>query len=398
MDLARASRITEWALAVAVGLVHIVIFCWAERADQPNFLVSSAHDAQLLAAIVLILAWAVLGPGWAWVRGGALPLLVVAWFLPWNTRMFPRETSAWFPIAVAASAATIVVALRICRLRVVSRPNSEGRERGAQFSILAMLIATTLIAAAVGVLEGLRPILSGNIDQLSSAARYVFDSVEDVLRATTIRTLVLAGAVASSAVGGIWAVLRPGAIWLRLVALIVAVGVLGVYLPHLSGVGSESFSETAVNLSVALSAIAGLAAMTVWPLRLMDYRLQRAAKPADVPSAAAVTPDRSRLRNRVAAVLGLLMAVAAIPIAQWLVRRHAESVQTPTQAFARWAEPQRPSPWIIEIRGVMTHYRARLIDFDFDGELDLSFTQELPETETAVDESIQSFPPSIDEP
>ncbi|HEX5103967.1 MAG TPA: hypothetical protein VFV87_09170, partial [Pirellulaceae bacterium] len=113
MNLARASRIAEWALVVAVGLLHVSIFFWAERADQPSFLVSTTHDAQLYSAVALILAWTVLGPGWVWLRGGALPLLVIAWFLPWNTQMFPRETAASFPLAVAASAALIVVAIRV---------------------------------------------------------------------------------------------------------------------------------------------------------------------------------------------------------------------------------------------------------------------------------------------
>ena len=399
MDIARASRIAEWAFVVAVGLVHVVIFCWAERADQPNFLVAAAHDAQLLSAIVLILAWAVLGPGWVWVRGGALPLLVAMWFLPWNTRMFPRETTASFPIAVAASAAMIVVCLRICRLRVVPVSNRCGPERGAQFSILAMLIATTLIAAAVGLLESLRPILSGNIEGLSHVARYVFDTVEDVLRAATIRSLVGAAAVAGAAVGGIWVVLRPGAMWVRAMGLAVGLGVLGVYLPHLRGIPAEEFRGVAINLAFNMAAVAALAGVTALPLRLMDYRLQRPAKAANPAVAAPTTEDGSRVRHRVAAVLGLLILVCGgIPLAHWLQRRYAESLQSPTQAFARWAEPQRPSPWIIEIRTITTHYRTRLVDFDLDGELDISFTQERPDAEAAVDESIQSFPPSVDEP
>jgi hypothetical protein len=399
MDLARASRIAEWTFVVAVGLVHVVIFCWAERADQPNFLVSSAHDAQLLASIALILAWAVLGPGWIWVRVGALPLLVAMWFLPWNTRMFPRETTASFPIAVAASAAVIVISLRICRLRVVPLSNRCGPERGAQFSILAMLIATTLIAAAVGLLEAMRPILNGNIEDLSRVARYVFDSIEDVFRAATIRSLVGATAYAVAAVGGIWAVLRPGAMWLRAAGLMVSIGVLGVYLTHLRGIPADEFRGVAMNWAFGLAAVAALAAITAWPLRLMGYRLQRPAKTAEPTAAVAAVPDRARLRNRVAAVIGLLLLIAGgIPLAHWLARRHADSLQTPTQAIARWAEPQRPDPWVIEIRTITTHYRTRLIDFAIDGDVDISFTQQLLESETAVDESIQSFPPSLDEP
>jgi hypothetical protein len=262
-----------------------------------------------------------------------------------------------------------------------------------------MLIATTLIAAAVGLLEAIRPILSDNIADLSRVARYVFDSIEDVFRAATIRSLVMAAAVAGAAIGGIWVVLRPGAMWLRAVGLTLCLGVLGVYLTHLRGTATEEFRAGAVNLAFSLSAIAALAGLTTWPLRLMGYRLQRPAKAAEAAAAVAAVPERTRLRNRVAAVLGLLLLIAGgIPLAQRLVQRHAESLQTPTQAIARWAEPERPNPWIIEIRTIYTHFQANLVDYDLDGELDISLTQELPAAETAVDESIRSFPPSLDEP
>ena len=151
-------------------------------------------------------------------------------------------------LAVTVSALALVVGLRLCGLRVAKSAIAGGRERGAQFSILSMLIATTLIAAMVGALEALRPILSGNIDQLSSVTRYIFDSVEDVLRAPTIRALVAASVAASAALGGVWVVLRPGTIWMRLAGLVVGLGVLGVYLPHLSGVATEEFTASAVNL------------------------------------------------------------------------------------------------------------------------------------------------------
>lgn len=344
MNLVRASQIAEWAVVAAVVLLQAAIFLWPEQSGEPGFLLKTSHDAQLFGAIVLILAWSVLGPGWLWVRGGALPLLVGAWFLPWNTRMIPRDTVDWFPIAIAATAVVLVIGLRLCGLRVAKSEFTRSGERGAQFSILSLLIATTLIAATVGTLEALRPILSNNIDQLSPPARYVFDSVEDVLRSATIRALVAAAVVSCAAIGGIWVVLRPGAIWLRLAALVVSLGVLGVYLPHLSGVGSEDFAASAVNLSVALAAIASLTGITALPLRLLDYRLQRRSVAlqrvtgnSDLKSAKAA--ERSRIVRNLAALAGVLTLTAGFSFGD-RVSQPRNTLQHPTQALARWAAPR----------------------------------------------------------
>jgi hypothetical protein len=367
MNLARVSQLAEWAVAGAVVLLHAAIFLWPERADQPNYLVSAAHDAQLFASIVLILSWAVLGPGRTWVRGAALPLLLVLWFLPWNTRMIPRETAASFAIEVAAATGLVVVALRLCKVRVAKLPPL-ARERGAQFSILALLIVTTLIAATVGLLEWLRPMLR-SIDNTSAEYLYYgyfLPATSDGKAPQTMRQLVLSVAVAGAGIGGLWVMLRPGAVWLRLAALVVCLGVLAVYLPHLSGVGDETFREEVVNLSVALAAIAALVSVSVLPLRLMDFRLQRPVKAAESanPQTARESPGHaSRLRQRVAALLGLMLVVGAtIPAVNRLHTRHAKTMQSPAQAFARFVEPRRHE-WTI-IRGSGLQYRVYLINWE----------------------------------
>jgi len=378
MDLARWSRRLEWSLAAAVVVLHLAIFYWPEHVSLParvrigpDYLLSTAHDAQLYSSIVLILAWTVLGPGWIWLRAAALPLLLVAWSLPWNTRMFPRETTASFPIAVGVAATVLVVVLRCCGQRTQRMAPGAGRERGAQFSLLALLISTTLIASVIGLLEGLRPIISGNVDQLSSLGRYVLDTVEDVLRPTTIRTFVEGTAVACAAIGGLWVVLRPGGIWLRLAALAIAVAGFGVYQAHLSGVGQERFAEMAINLGIGLASIALLAGVSALPLRLMDFRLQRLAKAKPAASRsdqAAVAPivdskrarERARLVARIAALASLLILIGGgIPLARHFHKPHSQTLQPPSQAFARWVNPRRD---LILLRGV--RWSVDLIDIE----------------------------------
>ena len=352
MDLARWSRRAEWALAASVVVLHLGIFLLPERSGRPELLVTAAHDAQLYSAIVLILAWAVLGPGWLWLRIGALPLLVGLWYLPWNTRMFPRETAASFPAAIGIAAAVLVVMLRCFGQRV---KKSTGRERGAQFSLLALLAMTTLIAAAVGLLEWLRPMLSlesmvedrGEITWLWETQR-----VEEGgwMSRQNLRQPVMSAAVAISAVGAVWVVLRPGAVWLRLAAMAIGLAVFGTYQAHLLGVASEQFTEQAINLSLGLASVAALTAITVLPLRMMDFRLQRLAKAANTEPIVTASNDspmpganRTRLLGRVAALLGLLVLIAGgIPVLRHFYRPGAQTaLQSPSQAFAHWMSPRQ---------------------------------------------------------
>ena len=114
MDYRRASRIAEAAVAALVVGLHLVIFLWPETPGKPQFLLASAHDAQLLSGVVLILAWAVLGPGKWWLRLGALPVLLLLWALPWNSRILPRQTGSSLPNLVAIMAGLAIVVTRLC--------------------------------------------------------------------------------------------------------------------------------------------------------------------------------------------------------------------------------------------------------------------------------------------
>jgi hypothetical protein len=179
------------------------------------------------------------------------------------------------------------------RLRVIAQGQSEPRP---QFSIRSLLIVTTLVAAAVGLLEGLRPILSDNTDQLGGMGRFILDTVEDVLRPTTIRTLVVMGSLAGAALEGIWMVLRPGAIWLRLASLVVFVPTAAWYLTHLAGTGNETFASSVLDLAVALAAVTASTATTVLPLRLMGFRLMRSALGSPTLRVGQAAESRPQLR------------------------------------------------------------------------------------------------------
>ncbi len=360
MDYRRATRIFEGALVALVIALQAGLFLWPESSGRPNLVLATGHDAQLLSAIVLALAWTVLGPGLAWIRWAVLPVLAVAWLLPWNTRMLPRETTSGFQITVAAVAAGTALVLWLCGQRVRCL-GTGGRERGAQFSLLGLILATTLVAAAIGSLEALRPILRS---QSASELALLFSrlggeneaAADAWLSPRLVRQTVMAAAVAFAALGGLWITLRPGAIWWRLGAVALAIPVLAVYLTNLSVSGSGRFPglsgvadtwnlATAVDLALAWTAVAFLAGMTVLPLRLFDYRLQRPAKAACRAQAAdAVTPATSH--RSPALLIGAVVLLAIVIGGMGLASRGNPQLRPPQAAIASWIEP---NPWSTEL-------------------------------------------------
>jgi len=346
-------RICRWVksecgrVAAAVVGLHLVIFLWPEDVSLPNLLLTSVHDAQHLSGIVLVVAWAILGPGRLWVRLVALPVLAILWFLPWNTRMVPRDVHGEFLCYMLLTAAITVVAIRLCGLRIARLPIAGAAERGSQFSLMALLVSTTLIASLVGFLEWLRPALMG--DQGASLFANVIDNwefrriatgAEPPLNPLLARNLVMASSVVAATLGGLWTMLRPGAIWLRLAAVVTSVAVLGIYLTHLAGIRGDEFVPTAVNLGVSMSQIAGLAGITTLPLRLMGYRLQR--QPRTVAVATTLVTERQRLIGRAAALTGFLLLIAGSILGTRMAEnRYGARASPPMQAFADWMEPWR---------------------------------------------------------
>jgi hypothetical protein len=358
MDYRRWCWWAEWALVAAVVGLHAVIFLWPENPARPNFVVTAAHDAQLLSAIVLIIGWGVLGPGRLWIRLAAAPILVGLWFLPWNSAMQPREANDSFVASVFLFSAVLIGGLRAVGARIVKRSAASGPERGAQFSLLGLLLATTAIAGGIGVLEALRPTLGGlSRSQFVDMSDLILFSPPSVRVAQQARLLVLSASVVLAALGGLWVTLRPGASWLRLAALVGLVPAIGVYLTHLSGAGNAAFAASAGSLACGLAMVAGLTSLSVLPLRLLGFRLQRSTPLA--VEAVASQPARRQWIERMAAIFLLAVAVAAVPLTRELLRRNAIQdfgringgsmewepllpagpMQTPMQAFAEWIDP-----------------------------------------------------------
>src|SRR5205085_9612766 len=112
MNYRRWTQCAEWWLVAAVIGLQATIFLWRENPSQPNFLLSTAHDAQFLSAIVLIIGWVVFGPGRLSIRLMASPILVWLWFQPWNAVMEPREMTARFITTFFCSATVLMCGLR----------------------------------------------------------------------------------------------------------------------------------------------------------------------------------------------------------------------------------------------------------------------------------------------
>lgn len=366
MDYRRWCQRAESGLVAAVACLHAAIFFWQEDPSRPNFLLSTAHDAQLLSAIVLTIGWVMLGPGRLWIRLAVSPLLVYIFFLLWHRAMVPRETTVGFVVTFFCAAAVLMGGLRAAGLRIVRRSVADGPERGAQFSLFALLLATTMTAGVIGLLEALRPTLQ-QVRGFDGWMYSVLSPLPLSSAAEQARQVVMATAVALSALGGLWVVMRPGAIWLRLAMTSVLLLAGGLYLSHLAGAdsvfvglsGRSALFATAASLAIGLGSVAALLGLSVLPLRLMNFRWQRQLRPATQPAARA--EDRARLIKRVAAILLLGAAIGIAPFARLLQRRGlgAESIEingrltvlwgdrspldemaTPLVAFRRWIEPQ----------------------------------------------------------
>jgi hypothetical protein len=376
MDDRRFGRVAEWGLTAAVIALHAIIFLWPENWSRPNFLLITAHDAQLLSATVIIIGWVVLGPGRLWVRLAAAPALAWLWFLLLNRALDSREITAAFFAAYVGCVAVLVSAVRALGLQVRRFDGQRGRERGAQFSLSVLIVATTLIALAIGGLEALRPMVS----LAGPWERYDMDDLLSFGRSTRVgeqvRELMAAGFLSLAALSGVWTALRPGAPWVRLAANVVLMGAAGLYLAHLSAAAGINrgladatlLMPTAASLAVAFLVTAGMAALWVLPLRFMDYRLLRTA-PA--PCQTPVTVDeRIQLAKQGAVVLLVLVVIGFLCAGRKLTQDRGGSsgrinwntsaiasrplfdthdVVAPLNALGQWAEQGAAIGWDLEL-------------------------------------------------
>lgn len=285
MDLARWSRRAEWAVAAAVFALHLWFLRPIPSGFAPPLVESLFADVLGLCYLALLVGWLIAGPGPAWLRGSAAGAIVAGWLL-FAVRRFevPVAMPDFGPPLYLAFVATIAAAMAMLRafgLRVNRAAGGHGHaERPRlQFSIRALIIATTLIAAVIGLLEYLRPTI-GAEEQLRVPILLGGEMRETWPTPGMVREVVLSLGLAAMALGAAAVVLRPGAIWLRLGILAVAIPTLAAYMMHLAGITNETLLQRIGELAASYTALAGLTAITLLPLRLFGYRLCRPAPAA----------------------------------------------------------------------------------------------------------------------
>jgi len=228
--------------------------------------------------------------------------------------------------------------------------------RGGQFSILGLLLITTIIGIIAGALEAARPTLQGPSPPDFGPASPL---------AIQLRGIVVAVAVVLSCMGGLFMVLRPGPMWVRLIAVVTLIPAFALYLAHLSAasntyIGLTSTSlliPTAVSLGCALGATAAFSGLCVLPLRYAGFRLRRQRKTS--AELAGGREESFAITKRVAAIVSLCIALGLLPVGDRLFadrtaysgRVNINSIQlagwfapssddqTPINAMAQWINP-----------------------------------------------------------
>ena len=225
--------------------------------------------------IVAIAAWAVLGPGPLWVRLPTAPVLLVIWAVGWSRGDWAESRSLdELLLATGLTALLVLSVLRCCGLRIGKATPELTDRRLPQFSILGLIVLTTLVAAVLGALEWLRPTLRLESDLwMYEVGEVSFTSHHWLTSPSAARRAVMAAALAGAALAGGWSVLRPGLVWPRLMVAIAVAAVLGAYLVHVAG--SDRGPVLGLSISLALHALLG--AVSAWPLRLASARLTRRA-------------------------------------------------------------------------------------------------------------------------
>ena len=280
MRLTRLTAAAERMLLVLTAALVLALHAGGMLA--PAWLVKTVplgEDLQQLlpaAQLILLMAWAVLGPGPLWVRLPAAPVLLLLWAVGWtSSTKVAVETTATLLLSAGVAAAAFALGIRCCGIRLATdaSPVAETR-RHPQFSIKMLIVLTTLVAVALGILESLRPMLRTD-PELSTylerllVARLEAGSLAGTLPPIALRQYVLGVAIAFAALSSLWCVLRPGAMWLRIMVTAVFVPLSGIYLANLSGDGHDA----SINLAIGLTTLAAVVGTSVWPLRLMGVRL-----------------------------------------------------------------------------------------------------------------------------
>ena len=279
MNYRRWSRVFEWSIAAVVICVYAALFLLPINAVPTP--IEDFHDSVAICLVVLAVAWGMAGPGRWWLRVlGPAALVTLAWLFP-RRYIFPESDLPAFVAGLAGASAIALMTARLCGIRAMRLSPNRASERRPQFSILSLLMVTTLIAATIAVLESLRPLIADQynpIDSIVSVYTLLRTKWEDTwISAGTVRVLLLSTFIAGIALGAIGVVLRPGTVWLRLAMLALAIPSISAYLLHLVGISGELTIQRTAELAIGFSSVAILTMLTVLPLRLFGYRLMRPA-------------------------------------------------------------------------------------------------------------------------
>ncbi len=281
MNYRRWTTAVEWSLLAVVVAAFALGLLFRDRVAESVPLGHLLTDAVPLVGAMLLTAWLIGGPGWPWLRGGLAGILVLvlaAIAIREPLVLLADPDRLWLVVAVASCVAAI--AFRLGGLKLYPLPGGHPEPR-PQFSIRTLLLATTAVAVTVGLLELVRPQLlartewSEGLSLVISGTGIEWSSDSPWLAFSEWRQLVLGLSLAGVIGGAIFAVVRPGPVWLRLTVLVVVVPTLAVYLTHLIGIQDVDFQQRSIELVAALAACASLAAVAVLPLRLMGFRLLR---------------------------------------------------------------------------------------------------------------------------
>jgi hypothetical protein len=261
-----------------VAGLHLGVIIGGPWLGNAGLVGSALVDVAPFCQLMLMLAWVALGPGPLVARIGGLPVLLAVgsacwyWMWGWGPLSGTNVSNYAVLVRVGAVAAVGFLATRICGVRV-ALSGRDSSSASVQFSLRSLLVLTTVIGAVIGLLEWLRPALSDTLELPSDASYAVV--VETLGSRQDLRLVVGAIAVTMAGLAGIWAALRPGTPWLRVVIVCVGAAAVGAYETHLDGGADNDFFAMAASVAAALGSLALLIGVSVMPLRLLGYRLAR---------------------------------------------------------------------------------------------------------------------------
>jgi len=339
--------------------------------------------------------------------------------------MQPRDMPAGFVTTLVCVTSLLIIGLRACGLRVMKTSSAKGPERRAQFSLLGLILVTTIIGVAIGVLEAMRPML-GSV-RYDGGVITGSPPISLAPVAIQLRGVIIAAMIALAGTGGLWVVLRPGAIWVRLAAMIALIPAAALYLTYHSDapntyVGLSTTTHvvrTTTNIAGALAAVAVLCGLCGLPLRWMVFVFLRPLPLAI--QAAERAPQPLGLTKRVAAILLLSTAIFLVrvgdrfierntpayagrininsyelsPLLAWSPLGPTDEIQTPMSALAQWIDPKmRWNDVFLLKRGTHVHFFSQLdwLEYSLNVQSSNSTTSEASPGEEKSNEQTQVEP------